>query len=113
MNTNSQLPLARPKRAKQSRYHPLPGLNDPLHLTRKLDAFEAGYLKDSVNIRDALEQRDDLIRAVVSKRKKESICKPSVFIRGHPWLTSPSLHIPGSAAVVQKTHQRLTTDEPI
>jgi hypothetical protein len=39
-------------------------------MTRKLDAFESGYLKDAVNIWDALEQRDDLIRTVVSKRKK-------------------------------------------
>src|ERR1051326_7321702 len=70
MNTHSHLNLSRLKRAKQNRYNPLPSLTDPLQLTRKLDAFEAGYLKDVVNIWDSLEKRDDLIRTVVSKRKK-------------------------------------------
>ena len=70
MNTQSNLSLVRLRRAKQSRYNPLMSLGDPAQLTRRLDAFEVGYLKDAVNIFDLLEQRDDLIRSVVSKRKK-------------------------------------------
>src|SRR5688572_22574267 len=70
MNTQSNLSLARLKRAKQSRYNPLPSITDPAQLTRKLDAFEVGYFKEAVNIWDSLEQRDDLARSVVSKRKK-------------------------------------------
>src|SRR5438067_644079 len=46
------------------------GITDPATIGRKLDSFEVGYLKESVNIWETLEQRDDLIRAVVSKRKK-------------------------------------------
>jgi phage gp29-like protein len=69
MNTQSNLPLVL-KRAKHNRYNPLSSIGDPAQLTRKLDAFEAGYLRDAVNIWDSLEQRDDVIRAVVSKRKK-------------------------------------------
>ena len=63
MNTQSNIPLVRLKRAKQARYNPLSGIADP-------DAFEVGYLKEAVNIWDSLEQRDDLVRAVASKRKK-------------------------------------------
>jgi phage gp29-like protein len=70
MNTNTQLTLNRLKRAKQARYNPLTSISDPVQIARKLDAFEVGYLKDVVNIWETLEQRDDLIRAVVSKRKK-------------------------------------------
>ncbi len=70
MNLNSQLHLARLKRAKAARYNPLPSVSDPTQITRRLDAFEVGHLKDAVNIWDSLEQRDDLIRTVVSKRKK-------------------------------------------
>ena len=70
MNLNSQLQLSRLQKAKQNRYNPLPGITNPTQITRKLDAFEIGYLKDAVNIWDSLEQRDDLIRTVVSKRKK-------------------------------------------
>ena len=70
MNTNSQLALTRLKRAKRARYNPLSGVSSPDDLTHKLDSFEGGYLKDAVNIWDTLEQRDDLVRAVVLKRKK-------------------------------------------
>src|SRR5688572_25835664 len=70
MNMQTNISLGRLKRAKQTRYNPLPGIGDPGQLTRKLDAFEVGHLKDAVNIWDSLEQRDDLVRSVVSKRKK-------------------------------------------
>src|SRR5262245_19334086 len=70
MNTQTQLTMTRLQRAKRLRYNPLSGISDPSQIANKLDAFEVGYLKDAVNIWDTLEQRDDLIRAVVSKRKK-------------------------------------------
>src|SRR5688572_15751267 len=70
MNTNTQLALTRLKRAKQIRYNPLSGISNPEQIGLKLDAFKAGHLKDASTIWDALEERDDLIRAVVSKRKK-------------------------------------------
>ena len=58
------------RRGKQERFNLVAGLNMPEQLGRRLDAFDAGYLRDAVNIWDTLEQRDDLIRTVVSKRKK-------------------------------------------
>ena len=70
MNTQSNIPLVRLKRAKQTPYNPLSGIADPTQMIRKLDAFGVGYLKEAVNIWDSLEQRDDLVRAVASKRKK-------------------------------------------
>src|SRR5688572_15629502 len=70
MNTTTQLTLTRLKRAKQTRYNPLSGISNPDQIGRKLYAFNGGYLKDAAAIWDALEERDDLIRAVVSKRRK-------------------------------------------
>src|ERR1043165_789825 len=70
MNTHTQVPIVRLRRAKQTRYHPLPSISEPSQVGRKLDAFDGGYLKDAVAIWENLEQRDELIRAVVSKRKK-------------------------------------------
>src|SRR3954469_12873992 len=69
MNTTSILNRARATRSKQMRFNPLGNL-DISSMSRSLDRFEAGYLRDAANIWDHLEQRDDLIRAVVSKRKK-------------------------------------------
>ena len=69
INTHSHLPLVHVKRANNNRFNPLPGLVDRDEIAKKIDSFEAGYL-DAVNILDALQQRDDLVRTVVSKRKK-------------------------------------------
>ena len=66
MNTQSNLSPVRLKRAKQSRY------NNPLpQLTRKLDAFEVGYLNQEVNIFNSLEQKTRL-RPVCSRETEES-----------------------------------------
>ena len=70
MNTTSQISLAHLRRRKQARFNPLSTVTNPTDVGKKLDAFEAVYLKDIATIWDALEQRDDLIRAVVAKRKK-------------------------------------------
>src|SRR5688572_14082104 len=70
MKTTSQISLVQLRRGKQARFNPLSTLTNPTDVGKKLDAFESGYLKDAANIWDALEQRDDVVRAVVSKRKK-------------------------------------------
>ncbi len=70
MKTRAEFDAPQQRRAKQGRYNPISGLTDPRQVARKLDAFEAGYLREAVNIWETLEQRDDLIRTVVSKRKK-------------------------------------------
>jgi len=69
MNTTTVIPPLQRRRAQRWRFNPLRRL-DPETLSRHLDAFEAGRLREAVEIFDALEQRDDLLRAVVSKRKK-------------------------------------------
>src|SRR5690348_6763635 len=69
MNTTSILNSGRVNRSKQMRFNPLGSL-DVNSLSRSLDRFETGYLRDAATIWELLEQRDDLIRAVVAKRKK-------------------------------------------
>ena len=69
MNTQSHLALGRLELGKQNRYSPA-NITDPTQISRKFDSFEVGHIKDTVDIFGALEDRDDLIRAVVSKRKK-------------------------------------------
>src|SRR5436190_10458022 len=69
MNTTSILNTTRAARSKRMRFNPLGSL-DVSSMSRHLDRFEAGYLRDAANIWEHLEQRDDLIRAVVAKRKK-------------------------------------------
>lgn len=69
MNTTTLIPAIQRRRAQRWRFNPLRRL-DPETLSRHIDAFEAGRLREAVEIFEALEQRDDLLRAVVSKRKK-------------------------------------------
>jgi hypothetical protein len=59
MNTQSNILLGRLKRAKQNRCNPPSSITDP-----------HSALPSRVNILDSFEQRDDHVRAVVSKRKK-------------------------------------------
>ncbi|HEV8542362.1 MAG TPA: DUF935 family protein [Verrucomicrobiae bacterium] len=69
MKTNSVITANDMKRAKRWRFNPLSHLQID-SLARHLDAFEAGYLREAAAIWDALEQRDDLLRGVIAKRKK-------------------------------------------
>ena len=57
----------------------------PEAIQNALDAFDAGYLRDAVNLWEYIEQRDDLLRTVISKRKKA--------VARHGWtvLTKPNL----------------------
>jgi hypothetical protein len=67
-------------RAKKWRFNPLTNLK-AASLARHLDAFDAGNLREAALIWDALEQRDDLLRGVISKRKKS--------VARHGWTVLP------------------------
>jgi phage gp29-like protein len=77
MNTTNSSTAAR---AKRWRFNPLTNLQ-PTTLARILDAFEAGYLREAALVWEALEQRDDLLRTVISKRKKS--------VARHGWTVLP------------------------
>ncbi|HEX7860066.1 MAG TPA: DUF935 family protein [Verrucomicrobiae bacterium] len=85
MNTKQTTAVA--LRAKNWRFNPLNNLQ-PASLTRHLNAFEAGYLRDVANIWEALEQRDDLLRTVISKRKKS--------VARHGWTVLPKENLADS-----------------
>ena len=52
----------------RTRFNPLPGLT-PDGLTRQIDEFRAGYLRNLALTMDAMEERDDLLAAVIPKAK--------------------------------------------
>ena len=52
----------------RSRFDPIRNLT-PERLTRQLDDFHAGYLREAALMWEAMEQRDDIIQAVAAKRK--------------------------------------------
>lgn len=51
------------------RFNPIRALTPEL-LARQLDSFKAGYLTDFALTAEAIEERDDIIKAVAPKRKK-------------------------------------------
>ena len=57
-----------PRQLKNWRTNPL-GIKSQ-SIQYALDAFDAGHLRDAVNLWEFMEQRDDLLRTVISKRKK-------------------------------------------
>ena len=61
-----------------------------------LDSFEAGHLREAVAVWDALEQRDDLLRGVISKRKKS--------VARHGWTVLPKAGLPESQAAEARAH---------
>src|SRR4029078_8198959 len=69
MKTYTTFERTQVQQAKRARFNPLTALSSRA-LTRYLDAFEAGYLREAACVGDPLEQRDDLLRTVISKRKK-------------------------------------------
>lgn len=71
MNTRTNISGEKTRRGKWLRFNPLASL-DSTTLARHLDAFEAGHLREAANIWEHLEQRDDLLRSVVAKRKKSA-----------------------------------------
>ncbi|PTY03084.1 hypothetical protein DB346_07475 [Verrucomicrobia bacterium LW23] len=61
-----------PERAfshRKARFNPLRSLDAEI-LSRHLDAFRAGTLREMALLMDAIEERDDIVRAVSLKRKK-------------------------------------------
>ncbi|GHC06995.1 phage portal protein family protein [Cerasicoccus arenae] len=57
------------RRSRRHAFNPVRSLT-PEGLTRQLDAFHAGSLAEAARLWEVIEQRDDLIKAVATKRKK-------------------------------------------
>ncbi|HSI84240.1 MAG TPA: DUF935 family protein [Candidatus Methylacidiphilales bacterium] len=55
---------------KRTRFNPLKQLT-PERLSQYLDGFRAGTLKEMAYVMDVIEERDDIIRTVSMKRKKD------------------------------------------
>lgn len=91
--TNSYTSVA--QRAKKWRFNPLTNLQ-PASLARQLDAFDAGYLRESALVWDALEQRDDLLRTVISKRKKS--------VARHGWTVLPRENLDETLKAAAQEH---------
>jgi phage gp29-like protein len=53
----------------QSRFNPIRSLT-PEWLSRMIDGFDAGFLREFAMMSDAIERRDDLLMSVAPKRKK-------------------------------------------
>ncbi len=53
----------------RSRFNPIRGLT-PESLSRQLDDFRAGYLREFAMTMDVIEDRDDILKCVAPKRKK-------------------------------------------
>ena len=69
MNTlQNPLNSARIAAHMRSRFDPIRNLT-PERLTRQLDDFHAGYLREAALVWDAIERRDDIVQAVAAKRK--------------------------------------------
>lgn len=69
MNTTPHPIQTLTRRTNHSRFDPLRNLT-PDSLSRQIDAFESGYLREAVETWDAIEKRDDLLKSVIPKRKK-------------------------------------------
>jgi hypothetical protein len=69
MNTTPHPIQTLTRRTNHSRFDPLRNLTPDI-LSRQLDAFESGYLREAVETWDAIEKRDDLLKSVIPKRKK-------------------------------------------
>jgi phage gp29-like protein len=95
MNTKNTFSAVQAGRAKKWRFNPLTNLQ-PTTLSRQLDAFEAGRLREAALVWDALEQRDDLLRAVISKRKKS--------VARHGWTVLPKPGVDGSQKGEAREH---------
>ena len=57
------------KRWRRVRYNPFTNFT-PQRLTSALEQFDLGYLRDAALLWDALERRDDVLKAAGPKRRK-------------------------------------------
>ena len=69
MKTASLIPHDRALSSRRARFNPIRHLT-PDALVRMLDAFHAGELRTASLAWEAIEQRDDVVKAVATKRKK-------------------------------------------
>ncbi len=69
MKTNPYLTSFRQDSLSRLNWNPIRSLT-PASLSRILDDFHAGKLRQAALIWDAIEHRDDLLQGVISKRKK-------------------------------------------
>ncbi|MDP0496139.1 MAG: DUF935 family protein [Verrucomicrobiota bacterium JB024] len=69
MKTASLIPTDRARSSRRATFNPIRHLT-PGTLTRMLDSFHAGELRQAALAWEAIEQRDDLVKAVATKRKK-------------------------------------------
>jgi phage gp29-like protein len=69
MKINTYLTSFRQDSIARQTWNPIRALT-PASLSRVLDAFHAGQLKQAALIWEAIERRDDLLQGVISKRKK-------------------------------------------
>lgn len=69
MKTHSFLTGPRALASRRARFTPIRALT-PDSLTRILDGFHEGELRSAALLWEAIEQRDDVIKAVATKRKK-------------------------------------------
>lgn len=69
LKTASSLPAARLSLSSRSRFNPISQLTPDL-LTRTLNRFHTGDLQQAALLWESIEQRDDLVKAVCTKRKK-------------------------------------------
>jgi phage gp29-like protein len=68
MKNGNPLGTARIESHMRSRFDPIKNLT-PERLTRQLDDFHAGYLREAALMWDAIERRDDIVQSVAAKRK--------------------------------------------
>ena len=69
MKINTYLTSFRQDSIERQQWNPIRSLT-PASLSRILDAFHAGQLKQAALVWDAIERRDDLLQGLISKRKK-------------------------------------------
>lgn len=69
MKTKSLIPLERLQSSLRTHFNPIRTLK-PNTLSRILDQFHQGHLREAALLWDAIERRDDIVQSVASKRKK-------------------------------------------
>lgn len=69
MKTHSTLSAERVRQYAQTRFNPIRNLTPEL-LSRQLESFHTGRLREAALTWEAIERRDDKIQTVASKRKK-------------------------------------------
>lgn len=69
MKTAPRITPERLRRSCRSAFNPVRHLT-PESLARQLDAFHAGRLAEAARLWEVIEQRDDVVKAVATKRKK-------------------------------------------